>query len=283
MSTILRALQRVEGETGADGGGMGTLREGVVAPGEPMVREGRGHWRLGIISLLAVLLIGFFLWRMIPSEEVPQPSAQLPSVVAAPPEPLSDPSSRPAPLPAPRSEAEIAVARPAPPRSEAEIAVARPAAPVERVEDSPSPPAVRVPPPRWLSETTESPERATEPPAPVAEPPAPVAEPPAPAAVPPPPPPAAEPAIQSPRPAPPAPAPARVARVRPPKVTVEKTVWHPTPGRRVARIEVEGHKGMLELHEGDAVGTLVVAEIKPSGVVFLHGGEKLHRKVGSGR
>jgi hypothetical protein len=74
-----------------------------------------------------------------------------------------------------------------------------------------------------------------------------------------------------------------VVKARPPKVTVEKTVWHPTPERRVARIEVEGFKGKLELHEGDAVGTLVVSEIQPSGVVFLHGGEKLHRKVGSGR
>jgi hypothetical protein len=66
-------------------------------------------------------------------------------------------------------------------------------------------------------------------------------------------------------------------------VTVKKTIWHPTPERRVARVEVEGRKGSLELHEGDAVGTLVVSEIQPSGVVFLHGGEKLHRKVGSGR
>jgi hypothetical protein len=66
-------------------------------------------------------------------------------------------------------------------------------------------------------------------------------------------------------------------------VTVKKTVWHPVPERRVARIEVEGRKGLLELHEGDAVGTLVVAEIQPSGVVFLHGGERLHRKVGTKR
>jgi hypothetical protein len=66
-------------------------------------------------------------------------------------------------------------------------------------------------------------------------------------------------------------------------VTVKKTVWHPTPGRRMTQIEVEGRKGLLELHEGDAVGTLVVSEIQPSGVVFLHGGERLHQKVGSGR
>ena len=64
---------------------------------------------------------------------------------------------------------------------------------------------------------------------------------------------------------------------------MKKTIWHPTPGRRMAQIEVEGRKGLLELHEGDAVGTLVVSEIQPSGVVFLHGGERLHQKVGSGR
>ena len=64
---------------------------------------------------------------------------------------------------------------------------------------------------------------------------------------------------------------------------MKKTVWHPTPARRVARIEVEGREGLLELREGDAVGTLVVSEIQPSGVVFLHGGEKLRRKVGGGR
>jgi hypothetical protein len=74
-----------------------------------------------------------------------------------------------------------------------------------------------------------------------------------------------------------------VAKVRPPAVTVKKTVWHPTPARRVALIEVEGREGPIELHEGDAVGTLVVAEIKPSEVVFLHRGQELHRKVGSER
>jgi hypothetical protein len=101
-----------------------------------------------------------------------------------------------------------------------------------------------------------------------------------------PPPPIAEPVVEpSPRLAkPPAPKPrARVATIRPPKITVDKTIWHPTPERRVARIEMEGHKGPLDLHEGDAIGTLVVAEIQPSGVVFLHGGERLYRKVGEGR
>jgi hypothetical protein len=103
-----------------------------------------------------------------------------------------------------------------------------------------------------------------------------------------PPPPAAELAEEPPPllvepPAPKASAPARVATLRPPEVTVKKTTWHPNPERRVAEVEVEGRKGALELHEGDAVGTLVISEIQPSGVVFLHGGERLHRKVGTGQ
>jgi hypothetical protein len=57
-------------------------------------------------------------------------------------------------------------------------------------------------------------------------------------------------------------------------------VWHPKPERRTVRVQVEGHKQALELKEGDAVGTLVVAEIQPSGVVFLHGGTRLRHKVG---
>jgi hypothetical protein len=74
-----------------------------------------------------------------------------------------------------------------------------------------------------------------------------------------------------------------VAKVRPPAITVKRTIWHPTPERRVAQVEVEGREGQIQLHEGDAVGTLVVAEIKPSEVVFLHQGQELHRRVGGKR
>jgi len=63
-------------------------------------------------------------------------------------------------------------------------------------------------------------------------------------------------------------------------VNVERTVWHPSPERRSARVVVEGFPEPLELKEGDAVGVLVVAEIQPSAVVFLHGGARLRRPVG---
>jgi hypothetical protein len=66
----------------------------------------------------------------------------------------------------------------------------------------------------------------------------------------------------------------------PPEIRVEGTAWHPSPERRTARVVVQGRAGVLELHEGDAVGTLVVSEIQPSGVVFLHGGAELRRGVG---
>jgi hypothetical protein len=283
VSTILRALQRVEGEKSREGE-MGALREGVVPPGEPLVREGRRRWRIGLAVSLAGILLGFFLWWLIPAEEVTQPSARLPAETA--PDPTA-PSARPeGPLPGPR---------------ELEVAAARPAAPAEPVRSSPPPQAVTAPPPRQLVEEPPPPVPVAKAPARVAaepvaaappipppiEKPAPekrIAELPPPAAAPPPP--AAKPATQPPpklAPPPARPAPARVAKIRPPKVTVKRTIWHPTPERRMARIEVEGRKGSLELREGDAVGTLVVGEIRPSGVVFLHGGEKLHRKVSAER
>ena len=275
MSTILKALQRLEGDKGG-GGETGGLREGLVPPGEPLVREGGTRWRAGITALLAALVLGFFLWWMSPTGEIAQPTASSPPAVAAPPELPSEPS------------AEIVAERPIAPAGRPRISppsptvteppplppIERPAPRVPVAEAAPPsiavPPAAReratvAPPPRHLT-------KAPAPRVPVAEaaPPS-IAEPPA-----------AERATQPPpRPAAPkAPAPALVATVRPPKVTVEKTIWHPVPERRLARIEVEGRKGALELHEGDAVGTLVVAEIQPSGVVFLHGGERFHRKVG---
>ncbi|MBW2395193.1 MAG: hypothetical protein JRG95_13065, partial [Deltaproteobacteria bacterium] len=101
------------------------------------------------------------------------------------------------------------------------------------------------------------------------------------------PPPAAKPTPRAARPEPaPKPAPARprppqVATIPPPPIVhVARTVWHPSPDRRSARVEVEGFAEPLELKEGDAVGVLVVAEIQPSAVVFLHGGARLRRAVG---
>jgi hypothetical protein len=63
-------------------------------------------------------------------------------------------------------------------------------------------------------------------------------------------------------------------------VLVERTSWHPSAERRTTWVSVEGLSGVRELHEGEAVGALVVKEIRPSSVVFLHGADTLQRRVG---
>ena len=65
-----------------------------------------------------------------------------------------------------------------------------------------------------------------------------------------------------------------------PTVRVERTEWHPSPERRVAIVALEGADGPLRLQEGDAVGALVVGEIRPSAVTFYYEGIELRRRVG---
>ena len=72
-------------------------------------------------------------------------------------------------------------------------------------------------------------------------------------------------------------------RSRVPDLQVERTEWHPKPERRVAVVDVPGRPGPVKLHEGDAVGPLVVVEIEPSGVVFRHEGVEFRRPVGAPR
>ena len=75
-------------------------------------------------------------------------------------------------------------------------------------------------------------------------------------------------------------APSKLARVQIPAVSVARTIWHPHSDRRVAEVNVEGHAAPLLLREGDAVGPLVVSQIDPSGVVFLHDQVEFRRRVG---
>ena len=73
----------------------------------------------------------------------------------------------------------------------------------------------------------------------------------------------------------------RLRRAPVPEVFVLRTVWHPDAERRVAEVEVRGRPEAVRLHEGDAVGPLVVGRIEPSGVVFLHEQVELRRRVGA--
>lgn len=83
--------------------------------------------------------------------------------------------------------------------------------------------------------------------------------------------------------APPAPAVEPVAvspRVR--EVAVVKTVWHPSPDRRIASLKISGESSGREVREGDVVEGLSVREIKLSGVVFEREGVTVERRVGAG-
>ncbi len=76
------------------------------------------------------------------------------------------------------------------------------------------------------------------------------------------------------------PAPEKVVRADVPDIFVSSTVWHPQQDRRIAKVTLAGG-APKELHEGDAIGPLVVSKIEPSGVIFLHAGVELRRRVGA--
>ena len=71
-----------------------------------------------------------------------------------------------------------------------------------------------------------------------------------------------------------------ILRAEIPGLRVERTVWHPIAERRVALIEFERSAERREIREGDAVGPLVVSKIEPSGVVFVHEGVEVRRRIG---
>jgi hypothetical protein len=71
-----------------------------------------------------------------------------------------------------------------------------------------------------------------------------------------------------------------IVRAEIPGLRVERTVWHPIAERRVALIEFERSAERREIREGDAVGPLVVSKIEPSGVVFVHEGVEVRRRIG---
>ena len=86
-----------------------------------------------------------------------------------------------------------------------------------------------------------------------------------------------EPALEPPAPE----APPNVPRRKLPDLIVKRTVWHPNPSRRIAVLQLADDPTSLELREGDAIGSLVLVEIKPAGVTFLHEGVEVRRRVGS--
>jgi hypothetical protein len=63
-------------------------------------------------------------------------------------------------------------------------------------------------------------------------------------------------------------------------VRVARTLWHPSPDRRLAWVEVEGQTALREVREGERIGPYVVREIEPAAVTFADGNVELRREVG---
>jgi hypothetical protein len=75
-----------------------------------------------------------------------------------------------------------------------------------------------------------------------------------------------------------------VQRTRIPSVLVTQTIWHPRAERRIALIErLDASDGdeLLRMREGDRIGSLELVSIEPAGVVFVHDGIELRRRVGA--
>lgn len=82
------------------------------------------------------------------------------------------------------------------------------------------------------------------------------------------------------------PAPARepekkvVQRAKLPALSVQKTIWHPDTERRIAIVRLGDDEEVLRLKEGDAVGPLVIESIQPGSVLFNHDGIEIRYNVG---
>jgi hypothetical protein len=311
MSTILKALRRLEREKSEQSDQ--SLSEAVAHASPPPSRR-RGRWLVAAGALAAAIAIAAVVFPMLSAREEVEEADPV-EIAAAPQEPprarattkrrrssaRTPPSSSPDRQPPARgpsaggrvvpraaptappdlpptalsSEVEVvkrirpakpaAEPRPAeaapggePSRSERETPQPASTSGIDRREKTPPKPGTRRP---AASEAEEGVELASA--APAAKPPAA---------------PRAEPRR---KPAPRAAEPEPILRSPVPNVYVARTIWHPLAERRIAVVELGGSDETLELHEGDAVGPLVVGKIEPSGVFFVHEGVELRRRVGA--
>jgi hypothetical protein len=251
MSTILKALRRLEDQKSQDAA-QRPLRDEVVLP--PTRSTARTSLvRAALAGIVLAISGAALLWALRPASEpvavtAPEP---LPPVAAAPPAAAtgSEPTRITVAAPAPGSAAQVVVP-PAPPDFEIvrpdPNAQARPIAPrslptiaqdeVLATEPSPTAPRILpVPAPAPADEYVDEPlEEAPEP---------------------------------------------RMA-ARGPAVRVAKTLWHPAADRRLAWIEVSGQTALREVREGERVGPYLVLEIEPTAVLLSNGGVEIRREVG---
>ena len=310
MSTILKALQRLEDEKSADA--ERSLDEQVVARRPPPAPERRGL-KIGavVIGGLAVAAVAFLFWltREEPDAEVAMespPPAAAPEAAGTTKVAAEKPRRRPSARPAPaareqRDSSEVEVSSvvevvkllDSPPVDSAAPAAAPdptiPAAktgnkrPARRRSARKSEPQAA----RGAAEPKPAPKQVANAKPPVTE----VSEKPAPAKPAPAPPAPVEVAVVAAKPAPTAvsasiPAPIRepeqkvVQRAKLPELSIEKTIWHPDADRRVAIVKLIDAEEVLHLKEGDAIGPLVVKVIKPGSILFSHDGIEVVYNVG---
>jgi len=313
VSTILKALQRLEDEKSADA--ERSLDEQVVARRPPPAPERRGL-KIGavVIGGLAVAAVAFLFWltREEPDAEVAMesaPPAAAPEAAGttkvAAEKPRRRPSARPAPAAREQRDSsdvevssvvEVVELLDAPPADSAAPAAAPAAAPnrtARTAKAGAERPARRrrgarkseSKAARGSAEPKPAPKQVADAKPPVTE----ISEKPAPAKPAPAPPAPVEVAA---KPAPTAvsasiPAPIRepekkiVQRAKLPEFSVEKTIWHPDAYRRVALVKLIDAEEVLHLKEGDAIGPLVVKTISPGSVLFNHDSIEIRYNVGS--
>jgi hypothetical protein len=286
MSSILKALRRVEEEVASEG--ERDLREEVLAgrarPHAPLAAA-RGGRRIVIASVgvVALLALGFALGRWLAALP-PVPMLERVAGPAAPPDAQPAASAAGAeaprtvpPAPSTTSPAPLAAAAPSapatPPPAPPVVAVVAPPLPPPTgafvdydeplgsddsaaIPDAAPEPSIREgfreedPPPRVRTQSAAPPPTKLE-------------------------------AIETPLRRPP-PKPRRVApapRATPPRVA--STVWHPDGERRRAMVQVDGASGRArEVREGETVGSYLVLAIGPTGVVFRRDGADVTRRVG---
>ncbi len=307
MSTILKALQRLEDEKSANV--ERSLSEQVVAHRAPPDPERRGL-KIGVIAIgglaVAAAAAAFWIW---PTGE--EPAAEV-AMEPPPPATASAPAKRPAAeKPRRRPSARPAIAARAK-QDSPKVEVSPVVEVVKHLDAEPADSATRATLPKRAASpakagserpvrrssarkpVTQAAREAERPkPAPKqvasAKPPepqtsrtdAPANSAPAPFEV----------AALAPKPAPaaaaaPIPAAIRepereiVPRAKLPTLRVEKTIWHPDVDRRIAVVRLTDAEESLQLKEGDAVGPLVIKAIKPGSVLFNHDGIEIVYNVG---
>ena len=274
MSTILKALRRVEEEQRRDepkpaleGDWIGEAAlepPPEPAPGTNGMRSLLAHWpwALAVVAGFGLIATGAWMWTGGAAEA---PAATAPSDVAVAREAPPDPTEVGVPAtPEDFAEAPLAATDPVPEPATEPFLDPAPETAVSLVQ-------------RRLREAVEArSERAEPEPIRVAarrEPDLPRVEPA----------PTGEPVdTTAPRPGAVSPAPVvhEVVEVlaAPPEIYVERTRWHPAPKKRTARVRIAGV--LHDLREGDVQGELLVTEIRPSVVVFVHAGARLERRLG---